>query len=150
MTEHKSMLCIGGPLAGQRFAARSGSGFRVPVKMEISANDPNSEDFQPNKPVRVDDTYYRAETFHTQQGGVSFWIPAGLTHLEAMTLLLESYEAKQPDSRLRRAVDYVLSKFKQDERAGYRSRDRQFAIAILDKAIDPDAPAWMPTPKDTA
>jgi len=46
--------------------------------------------------------------------------------------------------RLRAAVDYVLTKFKQDVQDGYRSRDRQFAIAILDKAIDPNAPAWSP------
>src|SRR5882724_10503478 len=32
--------------------------------------------------------------------------------------------------RLMAAVDHVLTKFKQDEQDGYRSRDRQFAIAI--------------------
>lgn len=48
-------------------------------------------------------------------------------------------------ARLRAAVDLVLATFKKDEQDGYRSRDRQFAIAILDKAIDPDASAWLPT-----
>jgi len=135
MTEHKSMLCVGGPCAGQRFDAQTHVGFCVPIEVKYSYNDPHSEDFQPNKKIDVADVYYRSETFHTPQGEISFWTPTNQTPIETITTLLETYETKQPGKRLRNAVDYVLSKFKRDEEQGYRSRDRQFAIAILDKAI---------------
>lgn len=36
---------------------------------------------------------------------------------------------------LRDAVQYVVDKFKQDEAQGYHTKDRQFAIEILDKAL---------------
>ena len=136
MTEHKLMLCIGGPSAGKRVDAQPGAGFRVPVQTEHNYSDPHSEDFQPNKKIDIIDVYYRSETFHTPQGKVSFWTPADQTPLETIIMLLESYEAKQLDLSFRRAVDYVLSKFKKDEEQGYRSKDRQFAITILDKAIE--------------
>lgn len=42
-----------------------------------------------------------------------------------------------PDARVREAAEYVLANFKKSEADGYRSRDRQFAIAILDKALSP-------------
>jgi len=136
MTEHKSMLCIGGPSAGKRVNAMLGSGFCVSVQVEHSYSDPHSEDFQPNKKINLTYIYYRSEIFHTPQGEVSFWTPTDQTPLETITILLENYEAKQLDLSFRRAVDYVLSKFKKDEEQGYRSKDRQFAITILDKAIE--------------
>jgi hypothetical protein len=92
MTEHKSMLCVGGPRGGRRYAILHGVGFTVPVKLDASANDPSSEDYQPNKPVKVEFTDYRSEVFHTPQGDVSFWVPANQTPLETITLLLEVYE----------------------------------------------------------
>jgi hypothetical protein len=36
---------------------------------------------------------------------------------------------------LRDAVQYVLDKFKKDEAQGYHTKDRQFAIEILDKTL---------------
>lgn len=38
-------------------------------------------------------------------------------------------------SRLRRALEHVVETFKRDEAQGYRSRDRQFAIEILEGAL---------------
>ncbi len=93
MAEHKSMLCIGGPLDGKRFAAQSGAGFRVPVRLETSMADPNSADYQPNAQVPVEITGYKSEVFHTPQGDVSFWVPTRQTPLETITMLLEAYEA---------------------------------------------------------
>jgi hypothetical protein len=37
-------------------------------------------------------------------------------------------------SALSKAVDFVLTTFKRDEAHGFTSRDRQFAIAILERA----------------
>lgn len=39
--------------------------------------------------------------------------------------------------RLLEATSRVLSTFEKDEAQGFHSRDRQFAIAILRKAIEP-------------
>lgn len=44
------------------------------------------------------------------------------------------------DSRFRLledAVRYVIDTFRRDEEQGYRSKDRQFAISILSKALEP-------------
>lgn len=93
MSDHKSMLCVGGPRSGQRYAILHGAGFRVPVQQPApEIDDPTSENYRPNNPVKVEFTDYRAELFHTPQGDVSFWVPAGQTPLETITLLLESYE----------------------------------------------------------
>lgn len=92
MTERKSMLCIGGPLAGKRFEAKSGAGFSVPVREELP--DSTSVDYQPNKSVTVEYFHYREEVFHTPQGDVFFWVLESQTPLETMKLLLESYENK--------------------------------------------------------
>lgn len=81
MTVHKSMLCVGGTRAGERYAILHGTGFRVPVKQD-----------KPNKSPQIEFTDYRAEIFHTPEGDVSFWVPAGQTPLETITLLLETYE----------------------------------------------------------
>lgn len=42
---------------------------------------------------------------------------------------------KEKYEKLLAAVMYVLNKFKKDEADGYRSRDRQFTIMMLEKAI---------------
>lgn len=46
---------------------------------------------------------------------------------------------------LEQAVQYILKRFKADEAQGYRSRDRQFAIEILDAALR-ESPASPPAP----
>lgn len=92
MPDQKSMLCVGGPRGGQRYAVLYGSGFRVPIKSETEQNDPHSPEFQPNKSVKIEFADYREETFRTPQGDVSFWVPANQTPFETITLLLETYE----------------------------------------------------------
>lgn len=87
MTDHISMLCIGGPHSGQRFAVRGGNGFRVAVSPCTSVGDPTK-----SESVTVAFTDYRAEFFHTPQGDVSFWVPVGQTPLQTLTILLEVYE----------------------------------------------------------
>ena len=48
------------------------------------------------------------------------------------------YQALEADlGRLSGAINTVLSTFEKDESQGYRSRDRQFAIDILRKAVAP-------------
>lgn len=85
MTNRKSMLCVGGPRAGQRYAILHGNGFRVPITDPAPIGDTSVA-------VEVKWADYRAEPFHTPQGDVEFWVPAGQTPLETITLLLESYE----------------------------------------------------------
>lgn len=89
----KSYLCVGGPLGGKRYAILYGTGFTVPVYEEMP--DPESLDYQPNKPVKVENIRYREETFRTQEGDVSFFVPEGQTPFETMTLLLETYERQK-------------------------------------------------------
>lgn len=92
MSENKSMLCVGGPLAGKRRAILYGNGFVVPVLKDadlaathLPVDDPKATtDF-----VRVG---YRSEVFRTPDGDVSFWVPEDQTPLETITLLLETYE----------------------------------------------------------
>ena len=86
------MLCIGGPLAGQRHATHKESGFLYPIKEDIAANDQSHPDWQPNEPVAAVVGRYREDRFHTPQGDVSFWVPQDQTPLETITMLLESYE----------------------------------------------------------
>jgi hypothetical protein len=72
--KNKSMLCVGGPHAGRRYDAKPGTGFVVPVLKESAAL----------YPMRLDETTvehveYRSEIFRTNDGDVSFWVPAGQT-----------------------------------------------------------------------
>lgn len=46
--------------------------------------------------------------------------------------------AAQQDG-VREAAQHVLDTFRKDEAQGYRSKDRQFAIAILGKAFEQEA-----------
>jgi hypothetical protein len=95
MSDRKSMLCVGGPRAGKRYTILHGSGFVVPV----------SEDLQSDRPASIELRSYRAEVFHTPQGDVSFWVPAGQTPLETITLLLETYERAIENSRTKPRID---------------------------------------------
>ena len=90
--EHKSMLCVGGPSAGKRYATLFGNGFIVPEMRDGPMNDPLHEEYQPNKPPAPHFTRYRREVFRTNEGDVSFWVPEGQTQLQTITLLLETYE----------------------------------------------------------
>lgn len=89
MSNHKSMLCIGGPRARERYAVLHGTGFRVPVPERLSVTDPVGD------ALKVEYFDYHAEVFHTPQGDVSFWVPVGQTPLETITMLLEAYERSQ-------------------------------------------------------
>lgn len=85
--ERKSYLCVGGPLAGLRYEAAPGSGFAVPVITDrtfVNSYNEVQPEFERHE--------YRRETFHTPQGDVSMWIPAGQTPLQTITMLLETYE----------------------------------------------------------
>jgi hypothetical protein len=61
------------------------------------------------------------------------WGPAAMlveAHLKSALAAAGDREA-----RLREAAQYIHDKFAADEAAGYRSRDRQFAIEILAAAL---------------
>jgi hypothetical protein len=47
----------------------------------------------------------------------------------------QRHDAEEANQTLRAALEYVVTKFEKDEAAGYRSRDRQFAIEILRAAL---------------
>lgn len=85
MNETKTMLCVGGPLAGRRQVVLNGTGFRTPVIENRSIA--SDEDI-----VKVATTDYREEVIHTPEGAVSFWSPVGQTPLESLRLLLDGYE----------------------------------------------------------
>ena len=86
------MLCVGGPLSGQRYEVAGGAGFTVPVAppLDLRTIGPAMPDV-----VKVEFARYREERFHTPQGDVSFWTPTDQTPLETITLLLESYESRR-------------------------------------------------------
>lgn len=85
----KSYLCVGGPLAGQKYDAQ-GNYFKVPINKPPIASVPIAN--VPDGPVDIEVIYYIEETFHTAHGSIMFWIPQGQTWFETMTLLLEGYE----------------------------------------------------------
>lgn len=93
--KHEAMLCIGGPHDGKRFASHRGAGFRVPVLPDriILDGDSFTRGQLEGLLAEIETVQYRAETFRTPQGDVSFWVPEGQTPLETITLLLETYEA---------------------------------------------------------
>ena len=143
MADQKSMLCVGGPRAGQRYAVLYGSGFRVPIKPDVPENDPQSPEWQPNKPVKVEFADYREETFHTPQGDTSFWVPQGQTPLETITMLLEAYEQQHKImeaviERAEQACRYALKhqNFDSDTHPEYRS-GWEVAAHVCEGAIRP-------------
>lgn len=128
---NKSALCVGGPLAGQRYATKDGSGFTVPKVNPGPESDPQHEDFKPNKTATVEMHHYTVQTFHTTQGDVEFWVPTQQTTLETITMLLGAYE-READMRgdLMAARRYV---------AGYASnpmthpQGKENAVHLFDK-----------------
>lgn len=92
MKEHQSLLCVGGPNAGQRRAVLHGTGFRTPILKDMPVMVRWNPNEMPEAPTAYDFVEYRAEYFHTPQGDVSFWVPFQQTPLETITLLLETYE----------------------------------------------------------
>lgn len=85
----KSDLCVGGPLAGQRFSSEH-EYFKTVDRPTL-----NSAALFLDDPVvikTVEEVTYRREFFHTPEGMASFWAPATQTPLESITLLLETYE----------------------------------------------------------
>lgn len=91
LNHKKSMLCVGGPMNGQRYAVMLGSGFAVPVMPP--EGHPEHPDYKPNQPTRVELVDYREETLHTLDGDISFWAPKQQTAQRSIELLLEAYEA---------------------------------------------------------
>ena len=65
--DRQSMLCIGGPLDGERFVADTRDGFVVPVIDRLSHPLPklDSPDVFADSVSTVINTHYRAEPFHT-------------------------------------------------------------------------------------
>lgn len=89
MATKKSWLCVGGPMAGRRYATESNSSFRVAVRspMPMVIGPAAMEE-----PTAVETVVYIVQRFGTQQGHVSFWVPEKQTTLETITLLLDCYE----------------------------------------------------------
>jgi len=90
MTIFKSYLCVGGPIAGQKYNAGGHNHFKVPVRNKTkNMLDPTNE---PMEPTSIENVIYKEETFHTRQGIITFWIPSDQTWYETMKLLLEGYK----------------------------------------------------------
>jgi Mg-chelatase subunit ChlI len=64
------------------------------------------------------------------------------THLEAALAACRAERAQI--AQVVTAAQQVVDTFKRDEAAGYRSRDRQFAIEVLSQALLPAPPAAPP------
>jgi regulator of replication initiation timing len=61
---------------------------------------------------------------------------------EAPTLREENERLEAEIERLREWIGFVVEKFEKDEAQGYHTKDRQFALAILRKALSPtEAPS---------
>lgn len=85
----KSLLCVGGPYAGQRYESTNEAGFRAAVLPPVKlAFDPDVEETFADIVV----VEYRVLQFRTEQGEVEFWVPSGQTALDTITMLLETYE----------------------------------------------------------
>lgn len=85
MTEEKTMLCVGGPMAGMRFASQSPLGFKVPVCKKYT--------FIETKEIfDISYNYYHEQRFITELGSISFWVPIDQKPKETMSLLIEEYE----------------------------------------------------------
>lgn len=88
MTEQKTYLCVGGPLAGKRYMASVGRDyFRIalaPSMREALIRVPSTI-----LPADVQMVEYRRRGIH---GEASFWVPVGQSERETIVLLLEAYE----------------------------------------------------------
>ncbi len=133
-----TMLCVGGPLAGQRYAVHHGKGFTVPVRVTVPEGNP--QDCEPAIHPSPEFTDYRQEMFTTGQGRVTFWVPARQTQLDTMKLLLESYEQKPPAPR-NEPAGYIsprtLMALNTDDGAGH---------IVASPAYDTDIPVFTRPP----
>src|SRR5262245_23814399 len=88
--DHHTHVCVGGPLAGQRFQSFSENGFVVP-KLDQSVF---RADIGPAGGRSPPVTYfrYRDETFNTPEGPMIVWAPEGQTIRETMQELLTTYQ----------------------------------------------------------
>lgn len=86
----KAYLCVGGPLAGKRYAILYGDSFLVAKMDGMLANRP-----LPDRDVAVEEKlirYFRM-AFPTDGGGHCFyWVPEGQTATETQNLLAVAYE----------------------------------------------------------
>lgn len=84
------MLCIGGPLAGQRKEILYGRKF-------IAFQEPDlpplywRDYYSPHDTVEFKQIIYTLQSINTPEGEVTFWIPEQQTMLETLTLLFETY-----------------------------------------------------------
>lgn len=90
MTEHRTNICIGGPLDGKRYYAGEASHFRVPVRPTLRLAEIEEARHVPS-PVLTEEARYVLTWFNTPEGRVSFWTIDGTTPLEAMQLLVDGY-----------------------------------------------------------
>lgn len=91
--EHHSHVCVGGPLAGKRYLAKSERGFRAAVRPKTTLTVPLSD-----KITTIATVDYKRDSFHTTDGDISFWVPNDQTPLQTMTILLDNYETCHKDS----------------------------------------------------
>lgn len=92
MTDHKSLLCVGGPQSGKSYVVLHGSRIRVPIPVSTRPSVYEATDLVSDSTVRLECIGYRVERFHTPQGDACFLVPEGQTPLETISLLLEGYE----------------------------------------------------------
>lgn len=92
--EHHSHVCVGGPLAGRRYLAKSEMGFctAIPPKVRLTPSNKAADT------VSFTTVNYKRDTFRTADGDVSFWVPNDQTALQTMTLLLDNYETNNGQS----------------------------------------------------
>jgi hypothetical protein len=92
MTDVKTMLCVGGPMGGKRYAVQSGNGFRVSTIDRSKFLSPTHPDYAPNAIAHAVNQLYHEAVFHTETGTISFWVPDGQKPSETMKLLIDGYE----------------------------------------------------------
>ena len=97
MKNLETMLCIGGPLAGQRKEILYGSSFWV-AQLEQPLPNLAALYLSPDAPVAVEHIRYQRKTVSTPEGNISFWAPEGVTALESLTLILETYMETNQDN----------------------------------------------------
>lgn len=87
---NEAVLCIGGPLAGQRRVVRGDrDSFRVPISPGPPVTD--FSHLSEPAPPQIQHIDYWSQTI----AGASFWVPAGQSYIQTMRLLLEAY-ARSP------------------------------------------------------
>jgi len=89
MKQHKTNLCIGGPLDGKRYDAGDRPSFRAPTLPKLSVTAPLEMDAM----VTVIEVIY--QRMHWRCGPddvVTIWVPSDKSPLDAMMRLIEVYE----------------------------------------------------------